>query len=112
MAFGPYPATVVKLIDGDTMRLDIDLGFDVRYGSNCRVYGINAPELRTPQGKEALAFAATLVKAGDQVKVFSCGWDKYGGRFDGDVVLSEDRSFATLMLDAGHAVVYKGGARS
>lgn len=112
-AFGPYPAHVVSLHDGDTLSLDIDLGFDhliVARGwdgsprLSCRVYGINAPELSTQEGKAALAYAQTLLKPGDICQVVSHGWDKYGGRFDGTVMLPDGRDFGTLMLASGHAV--------
>lgn len=115
--FGPYPARVAAIHDGDTMTLDIDLGFDhIISGLDfagktrlaCRIFGINAPELSTDAGKEALAFAQTLVKPGDLVTVLSHGWDKYGGRFDGEVTLADGRSFGQVMLDTGHAVPYSG----
>lgn len=105
--FGPYPAAVMSIHDGDTMRVSVDLGFDVATSQNCRVHGINAPELGTPAGKESLAYAQTLVTVGDRVTTVSHGWDKYGGRYDGDITLSDGRDFATEMLNAGHAVVMK-----
>ena len=104
--YGPYPAVVVSIHDGDTMTLDLDLGFNLTFRSNCRVYGINAPELATQAGKDALTYAETLVKPGDKVTTLSHGWDKYGGRFDGSVTLPDGTDFGTLMLDSGHAVPF------
>ena len=115
MIFGPYAARVVILHDGDTITLDIDLGFDHLISGldfdgktrlSCRVLGINAPELRTPEGKVALAYAQTLLKPGDHCTVVSHGWDKYGGRFDGTVTLPDGRDFGQTMIDAGQAVAY------
>lgn len=112
--FGPYPARVVDLHDGDTVHLDIDLGFDHLIEAidwdghprlSCRVFGINAPELSTPAGKTARDFAKTLLPEGALVQVTSHGWDKYGGRFDGDIILPDGRSFGAVMLQAGMAVV-------
>ena len=105
-SFGPYPAAVVDVHDGDTMTLAIDLGFDIQATERCRVYGINAPELSTQAGKDARAYALALVKPGDEVTVLSHGWDKYGGRFDGSVTLSDGRDFGQVMLDTGHAVPF------
>jgi micrococcal nuclease len=114
--FGPYPAKVIAIHDGDTLTVDIDLGFDHLIAGqdwngktrlSCRIYGINAPELDTAAGKAALAYAETVVKVGDLVTVISHGWDKYGGRFDGEIVLADGSSFAQNMLDAGQAVVLK-----
>lgn len=113
MNLGPYPAVVRDLHDGDTIHMDVDLGFGFRADAydldghpilSCRVFGINAPELSTDAGKAALAYAQTLLKPGDHVTVLSHSWDKYGGRFDGTITLPDGRDFATLMLAAGQAV--------
>jgi len=123
MKFGPYPARVERVIDGDTIILSIDLGFDHLISGfdldghprlSCRVYGINAPELSTPQGQDALAYASTLLPPKSRCLVTSHGWDKYGGRFDGTITIllppaqaQAPTDFATLMLNAGHAVPFK-----
>ena len=87
-AYGPYPARVVTIHDGDTITFDLDLGFGVRLPGQswsgitmlaCRVYGINAPELNTDAGKAALAYARTLLAPGDLCEVTSHGWDKFRG---------------------------------
>jgi endonuclease YncB( thermonuclease family) len=108
MIFGPYPATVLEIHDGDTFNARLDLGFAVTITLACRVYGINAPELRYSAGKAALAYVETIMKVGDDVKITSHGWDKYGGRFDGEVTLADGRDLATLMLASGNAVAMKG----
>jgi endonuclease YncB( thermonuclease family) len=108
VTFGPYPATILAIHDGDTFLLDIDLGFGMHAETfRCRVYGINAPELATAAGKAALAYLETLMKTGDSITVLSHGWDKYGGRFDGEVTLADGRDLGTLMVSSGHAVVMK-----
>jgi endonuclease YncB( thermonuclease family) len=105
--FGPYPGTVVSVHDGDTCTIALDLGFGLTFtGATCRVFGINAPELVTQAGKDALAYAQTLLHPGDRVTVLSRGWDKFGGRYDGSITLADGRDFATRMLMADHAVVY------
>jgi endonuclease YncB( thermonuclease family) len=106
--FGPYPAAVVYVHDGDTFRAVLDLGMDVAYTTNVRVYGINAPELSTDAGKVAADYAKTLLTPGMRVTVLSKGFDKYGGRVDGVVTLPDGRDFAQLMLDSGNAVPMKG----
>jgi len=106
--FGPYPAVVADVHDGDTLTLIIDLGFNIAFRSACRCYGINAPELATTEGKAALDYALTLIKPGDKVSVRSHGVDKYGGRFDGTVVLADGRDFGSAMVAAGFARPYFG----
>lgn len=116
--YGPYTATIINIHDGDTMKLQIalgsivgsiDLGFDIKLVPDasivlsCRLYGINAPELSTQAGKDALTYIETLVAVGDTVSVVSYGWDKYGGRFDG-IVTFNGMDINQAMLDSGHAV--------
>jgi micrococcal nuclease len=102
--FGPYPATVLAIHDGDTARLLLDVGFGITFTSSCRFYGINAPELSTQAGKDALAFLETVLHVGGRVTVLSHGFDKYGGRFDGSITLPDGRDVSTVMLQAGQAV--------
>ena len=111
--FGPYFARVVDVRDGDTVLLDLDLGFgftlnardwDGRAQLSCRVFGINCPELNTLTGKDALAFAKTLLLPGQRCKVLSHGWDKYGGRFNGTITMEDGRDYATTMIENGHAI--------
>ena len=48
-----YTATVVRVVDGDSVYLDIDLGFGIWLrNENVRLYGINAPETRTRDKEE------------------------------------------------------------
>lgn len=104
MQYGPFKAVVDKVVDGDTIHMRLDIGFDITIYGRCRVYGINAPEVRTAAGQTAKLFAQSLLGPGDDVSVVSHSWDKYGGRFDGTITLSDGSNFATLMLNAGHAV--------
>ena len=49
-----FPARLINVHDGDTVRCDIDLGFAVSLSNvSCRLLGINAPELKAPGGVEA-----------------------------------------------------------
>jgi micrococcal nuclease len=48
-----YRATVLRVIDGDTVHVDLDLGCDVHQRMTLRLFGINAPEMRTPEGPAA-----------------------------------------------------------
>jgi len=43
---------IVKVIDGDTVDVDIDLGFNLTIRQRVRLKGINAPESRTTNEKE------------------------------------------------------------
>lgn len=53
-----YRAALVRVIDGDTYELDIDLGFHVTMREHVRLLGIDCPEHGTPEG-DAATVAAT-----------------------------------------------------
>lgn len=114
--YGPYKGVVENVHDGDTVDVKIDLGFDLTVYARVRIKGINAPELSTDAGKAARDFAQTILPVGSSVQVRSYGWDKYGGRIDGAITLTEPvvvggmgmRDFGTIMLQTDHAVPYPG----
>lgn len=102
--FGPYPAKVLTVHDGDTLRLDIDQGFGTHQTAlSARLYGVNAPELSTQAGKDARDFLVKLLPAGTEVRVISHGYDKYGGRYDATVT-QNGVSVNDLLVSSGHAV--------
>jgi endonuclease YncB( thermonuclease family) len=111
-----YQGTVVKTIDGDTLKVAIK-GFPAPFNPiDVRVYGLDTPEHIMPPaqtvcevalGKAAAGFAAQLVKVGDKVKIT---WDpahkdKFG-RLLGRVTLSDGRDWANTMIVAGFGRSY------
>lgn len=97
------PGTVIRVIDGDTVKIDLDLGWGLHYVTNCRVAGINAPEVASAPGARAKAYAETLLPVGAPVTFVSHSLDKYG-RALGSIVYSTGRDFAAEMLIVGHAI--------
>jgi endonuclease YncB( thermonuclease family) len=51
-----YVAQVIRLVDGDTMHLQVDPGLDIRVNLIIRLWGLNAPEMSTDTGKAAKAW--------------------------------------------------------
>ena len=47
-----YGAKLLKVIDGDTVELMVDLGFNIHHKMRVRLYGVNTPESRTKDLKE------------------------------------------------------------
>ncbi len=47
-----YPITNIRIIDGDTIEADVDLGFRIRQRQIIRLAGIDAPELRSKDAEE------------------------------------------------------------
>jgi endonuclease YncB( thermonuclease family) len=89
-------------VDGDTVRLLLDLGWRITLEANARIIGINAPELSTPEGQDAKRFAADHLPVGTQVTFVSKQLDKYGRPLGSISYGGAD--FAALMLEFGHAV--------
>lgn len=75
-----YRAEIVRVIDGDTVILKIDLGFHLTFEQRVRFYGVNAPELRTDEGKLAKTELETAFPVGAKVifESYRDKPDKYG----------------------------------
>lgn len=97
-----YPITNIRVIDGDTIEADVDLGFRIRQRQIIRLAGIDAPELRAKDAAERdRARIAKLwlgvMTIGDETRpihevvMHSTGLDKYG------------RSLATIWSRSGDA---------
>lgn len=104
MAQWTVPAKVIEVIDGDTVRLTLDLGWHITFVARVRLAKINAPELSTTDGAKAKEFAQTLLKVGDEVTFVSKGFDKYG-RPLGHILFGgfANRDFGEEMVVHGYA---------
>jgi len=71
-----YKAKLNRVVDGDTVNLTIDLGFRLTYTANCRLAGINAPEMNTDDGK--VSKVALMQMLPPEFTIESTGLDKYG----------------------------------
>lgn len=108
-----YTAKLIRVVDGDTVWLNVDLGFTVHVEICFRLLGINAPELYgtgTTAGTDAKAHLATLLGQG-AITLRSekpLKTDKYG-RWIADVTVTrpDGSSFNVnkQMVADGHAVV-------
>lgn len=114
-----YKARCVKVVDGDTVDLEVDLGFDVRYTIRVRVYGIDAPEvtgISKTAGLESKAYVERwIAAAGPNLMITSHKdrRDKYG-RYLADLwYAAPDQTWHlhAQMLADKMAVPYDGGAR-
>ena len=117
-----YRAKVVRVIDGDTVDVDIDLGFGIwQKNERVRIMGIDTPESRTRdkiEKKFGLAAKAKLKSLLGPTPVLQTTISKKGedmkgkfGRVLGDF-LQDDKSVAKIMCETGHAVPYFGGAKA
>ena len=115
-----YKVNILKVVDGDTVDVDIDLGFGCWLrNERVRIVGIDCPESRTSDriekvfGEAAkqrltslLSSEATLIsqisKMGENMK------GKFG-RILGDFKTINDQIVSTTLMEEGHAVAYNGG---
>jgi micrococcal nuclease len=99
------PAVVTRIIDGDTIEVTLDLGWKLYKNDHVRFAGINAPEMKTPEGIAARDFLCTYLQAGQKVMIHSRKLDKYG-RCLATVITITGLNLNNLMVKQGHAVEY------
>lgn len=112
-----YRATILRVVDGDTVDVTLDLGFDVHLKQRLRLRGIDAPELRTTEGKASRDWLRTLLPPGESVVVRTekDRREKYG-RYLATVQAAPQGwgglviDVCTELLKAGHASPYTPGA--
>ena len=120
---------VDRVVDGDTIDVTIDLGFDILFKTRVRLYGINAPESRTRDLEEkerGLAAKQRLSELLDEAE-----WEEKPlilqtkekgkfGRYLGIIYIKDDKpdhpydvdiNVNQLLVEEGHAVDYFGGKR-
>jgi micrococcal nuclease len=111
---------VLKVVDGDTIDVDIDLGFNVSYTQRVRLAGIDTPESRTKDlkekalGLESKDHLSKHLKDALTVTIKTEKPDsseKYG-RILGWLYINEDaKSLNELMIEQGYAWTYDGGTK-
>src|SRR6478609_6846219 len=108
MTVWSYPyATVNRVVDGDTIRLDVELGFGLTFTGSFRLLGCNAIELSMPGGKEARANLATILPVGTPVTLHSVKNDKYS-RWDAAITLPNGQDLTTLLINTNWAAAWDG----
>ena len=116
-----YKCKLIKVIDGDTIDVDIDLGFGVWLRKQrVRLYGIDTPESRTRDleekkyGRAAKEFLVKWTGAGElRIKTHKDERGKFG-RILGELWRTSnytDKSINTYMIEKHHAVAYHGQSK-
>ncbi len=120
-----YRVKIVKVVDGDTVDVDIDLGFGVMLNDErVRIMGIDTPESRT-RDKVEKVFGKAAKKALQDIlgptsilktQINRNGEDMKGkfGRILGDFIVDrngESISVVQALVEDGHAVEYFGGSK-
>ena len=114
-----YRCKVSRVVDGDTVDVDIDLGFGVwLHKERVRIVGIDTPESRTRDkiekrfGLLAKEFVEKFFKTDGDVILTTKKYDAKGkfGRILGDF-LCNGRALSIVMIDNHHAVEYHGQSK-
>ena len=110
-----YQAELERVVDGDTVDVTLDLGFDVKlHKQRVGLHGIDTPESRTrnlAEKKLGLAAKERLKElCVGRFKVKSLGKGKYG-RVLGIPYTEDGQDICQLLIDEGHAVEYYGGKK-
>ena len=120
-----YKCAVRKVVGGDTVDVDIDLGFGVWVrNERVRIMGIDTPESRTSNEVEKLFGSAAKKRVEElmssdvilKTQIDKDGEDARGkfGRVLGDFIVEkngEERMLTDVMIEEGHAVAYFGGSK-
>jgi len=102
-----YRAKIAKIVDGDTVDLDVDLGFHVTHRIRARLARIDTPEMNTAEGKTVRALLVERAPAGTDVIVATGKGDRYG-RWIAEVILASGLNISDWLLADGHAKPYAG----
>jgi micrococcal nuclease len=115
--FQYYVKKVTNVVDGDTVDVEIDLGFDISFSSRVRLAGIDTPESRTSDkaekvlGLESKEYLKSKIKDAKSVVIKTEKMDsseKYG-RILGWIYLDgSDVSVNEQMISQGYAWGYMG----
>ena len=122
-----YNFRVIKInrvVDGDTIDVTIDLGFDLHKKERVRVAGVDTPEKRTrDKGEKALGIDATnwlkeklegAIKGDDDLIIRTelvGGVGKYGRLLGWLYIGDAEVSLNEVMIDEGYAWAYDGGTK-
>ena len=113
-----YQAVIKRVVDGDTVDIDIDLGFGVILkDERVRIMGIDTPESRTrdlTEKKFGLASKERLKSVLGKKSILKCKeYDSKGkfGRILGDFTTNDGRMVTDVLVEEGHAVAYFGGSK-
>ena len=115
---------VTKVVDGDTIDVIIDLGFDIMYKSRVRLFGIDTPESRTSDkvekkyGMLSKKFLKEALTKGKKIVIKTYKGDETGkfGRILGKFKIydgKEDRqtTINEWMIENHYAVAYLGQSK-
>lgn len=114
-----YDAQIIRVTDGDTVVIAAPfLPAPLKPELAIRIYGVDTPEKgfrgqcdsEKARGEAASVFTKNLINTSSQRQVILYGWDKFGGRVLGDIILN-GQSLRAQLIANGFAREYYGDAK-
>lgn len=111
---------ILKVVDGDTIDVDIDLGFDISYVQRVRLAGIDTPESRTKDlaekklGLESKKYLTDLLKIAELVVIKTekpDSTEKFGRILGWLFIDNASTSVNAALIASGYAWEYTGEAK-
>ena len=108
---GPVQAEVLRVVDGDTVKVRATIWVDQTVEVSVRLRGIDAPEIYRPKcdaekalARTAKASVAAVAPVGSQVTISDISRDKFGGRGVATVMTSDGETLSERLLAQGQAI--------
>jgi endonuclease YncB( thermonuclease family) len=114
-----YDTQIIRVSDGDTIVISARfLPAPLKPELAVRIYGVDTPEKghraqcpsEAQRGEQASQWTKQLVASGQKFQVTLYGWDKFGGRVLGDILV-DGKSVRSGLIAAGLAREYYGEAK-
>ena len=112
--------SIAKVVDGDTIDADIDLGFDISLSKRIRLAGIDTPESRTKDeyekklGLESKEWLKKHLEGAKDIIIkteLPDSTEKYGRIIGHLYINGEELSINNQMINEGYAWEYDGGTK-
>jgi micrococcal nuclease len=116
---GTYDYKVLRVIDGDTVVIDAPfLPDELKKTLRLRIVGIDTPEkggrakceAEKEKAWQAKLFVESSLEAAKKVEIVLVGWDKFGGRVLGDIII-DGNHLSTSLIVRQLAAIYNGSGK-
>lgn len=114
-----YDWKILRVVDGDTVEVATPwVPAPIKQKMSIRIYGVDTPEKgfrgqcdkEKAMGEAASKFTKKVITESKVAQVWIIGWDKYGGRILGDIIL-DGKSLRKMLIEKGFAREYYGDAK-
>jgi micrococcal nuclease len=111
---GPYPATVISVVDGDTVRVKVKIWLGLYQEVKVRIAEIDAPEISSKAkctkekelGLKAKEFLESVIPQQSTINLIRISEDEFGGRVDATIQTTDGKDVGELLRSEGLASPY------